>query len=182
MAYRLQFAPGPEQAVHAGHYFNTLANDLVDGTLTGMHPNHYRIGPGVPPSCVLRLWSYGRPVDEIVLNILALAAVLQRDTATLLRAKDRETMVVDFFERWLGSHWAEHTFFLEKLKARDAFTQNERLDLSLAVLDGRLAMLSTGTFMFVQHAPGLFGLAISGHGSYLVEELRAEPAPVMVRR
>lgn len=182
MPYQLRFASGTEQAVHAGLYFHTVANDLVDDTLAHVRPNHYRVGPGTPPRSVLRFWSHGQPASENVLNIAAVAAALQREASALLRAKHREANVLDFFQRWLGLVWPEPAFFLEKLKARDAFTQNERLDMSLAVLGGRLAMFSTGALMFVQQAPDLYGMAVAERGSYLVEVLRAEPAMNVARR
>lgn len=173
MAWKLEFAPGAGQALHAGHYFNAVANDLVDEVLTGMCPHHYRFEPADAPHLALRIWAYEQPSDATVADVLHLMQAARRDMLALLRRNAPMERIADFFKRWLGAQWATCTLFVEKLHAREAFSPGERLDLSLAVLGGQLHMLSTGTAMFIRHAPGTYGLALAGRGSYLLEEVQA---------
>jgi hypothetical protein len=181
MELHMTFSPGAEQSLHAGRYFNALANDMVDDVLTGMSPHHYRIEAGAPAPWAMRLWSWGQPSDETVLSLLPLVPALRADMRCMFSMKDREKAIPAIVARWLRARYGDLSFFIESLKPRHAFTPEERMDMSFAVLGGHLRMVSCGTIMFVEQAAGLFGLAVGYHGSYLFEQVGTTASPVVVR-
>jgi hypothetical protein len=181
MRLRISFIPGTDQALQAGRYFCGLANDVVDEVLTPMEPHQYRIETEVGPKTAVRIWSFTPPADDQVLSVMALMHALETDVRTMLTAEEPDALIPTMIGQWLEARSGDLNLFVEKLKPKQAFTERERVSMSVSILGGRLCMVSAHHFMFIEQAPGLFGMAIGSYGSYLFERLANED-PVSVRR
>src|SRR5207244_3842414 len=142
--------------------------------LPGMRPGQYRIENEGKPFSAVRVWCAEQPADEAVLSIMAFTHALASDIQDMVSAEEPDTIIPTMIGQWLEARTGEQSLFIECLKPKYAFTRRERISMSVGVFGGRLCLVSSPRFMFIEQAPGLFGLAVGSYGSYLFERLAEE--------
>ncbi|MCB0781089.1 MAG: hypothetical protein KDC03_16460 [Flavobacteriales bacterium] len=174
MALHISYKPGEDQSVQAALYFREAAGVIVGSVMEGMTEQDHMI-PG--PEGVflhLRIWSREK-LDEASLHalfdhLLAVRSGLQEvqehpgDPATLVEAASE----------WLEPHLEGRDLFVELAIAGPDGNGPETAEFSMGLVAGSAILISTDDALFTQLQDGLFGLALAGQGSYLVEVM-AEP-------
>lgn len=85
-------------------------------------------------------------------------------------------------EEWLTVNHDGNTFFLEQWDANTTTDVGSEPELSLCVMGGKVAMMSTNTLMFSQLNDDVHGLSIAVQGSYLLEQDPGKDDHRMLRR
>jgi hypothetical protein len=177
MALQIDLQKGAKQSHEASRYFNRLADELVKSFIRPMTPRQYNITNGGHESVYLRIWSVDPWLDEgNKEEALGWLGSIMTDVANIGRAPANMDQVHTMMERWLTPRPGTENFFIEQLN--EDFTSDDVPQLSIGVLGGHLSVLSAPSVMYMALEPDLYGLAVAGFGSYLVQELHGVPVPL----
>lgn len=179
MVLRTTFKHGAKQSYLASHYFTTVAEELVRTFIGDMEPRQYLVMPQLGESVPLRMWSKDDLMGEDRARRMEQLNALHSDVLKLSDEKVEPYEVGEMVARWLQAFDPEANFFLEHLHPGQSFHSQDAPLLSLAVLGGHVTMLSAAKVMYVRMDNELFGLAVAGSGSYLLEP---DPAHVAAQQ
>lgn len=169
MSLSIDFRPGRRQSFTAASYFRSVAGTSVGALIEDLPERRYLVGVDGPDHIALRIWSRSPVMEEAPEELLERLRNLFRDLVRLSRASDDVALVQDLVKDWTGPQDGLKTYFLEHTEENEPARTEEPPDLSLGVVGGRITLLSTTNVMFVQLQPDMFGLAVAGVGSYLIE-------------
>ncbi len=179
MALHLTFKVGKRQSFQAVRYFSQVASDMVAEFSPGMRTQRFVIqGEREMP---LRIWSIAGLMEEHVLALLPWIRQVGKDIRRLENITTSMDQVQEIVEDWAAARQGATSLFIEQLNPAHAFTSDENLDLTLGILGGETVLISAPRTMYVKQEFGLYGLAVAGQGSYLVEEHGREKIPVQRR-
>lgn len=171
---------GDRQAKAADAYFIHVIEDLLEGEARGLLPSHYMIAEDRDRAIPIRLWEDPvRPHVSMEDHFHLLSRV--DEAVRGARGGDGTVPTMERVIAAIPHHLdstgpAAHTFVLERLASSDAFTPEEHAELSIGVVDELLVFIRSAAFTLVQLGPGLYGCAVRGKGSYLIEVSEAETA------
>lgn len=168
---------GDHQFKAAQAYFTTVIRDLLDetGPLT---PTHYMITEHAGRSTPVRVWedpTRAHVSMEDHMHLLARVEEAVQGACVSDGSLPAMARAIASIPHHLSSS-ALHTFVLERVEPADAFTAREHADLIIGVVDELLVFIRSADLTLVQLDDGLYGCAVRGHGSYLIEVSDAETA------
>lgn len=171
---------GDQQAKAADAYFTTVVEDLLAEEADGLVPSHYMITEDRYAVIPLRLWEDPvRPQVSMEDHLRLLARVDEAVRAAAAgdgRPSDMEQAIAAIPHHLDSAGPTLHTFVLERLALGDAFTPDEHAELSIGVVDELLVFIRSASFTLVQLGADLYGCAVRGKGSYLIEVSGMEEA------
>lgn len=171
---------GDQQAKAADAYFTRVIEDLLEDEGGGLVPSHYMIAEDRRRAVPIRLWEDPvRPHVSMEDHFHLLSRVDEAVRGARGgdgRAPTMERVIAAIPHHLDSAGPAAHTFVLERLALNDAFTPDEHAELSIGVVDELLVFIRSASFTLVQLGPGLYGCAVRGKGSYLIEVSEAETA------
>lgn len=182
MALRTTFKHGAKQSYLASHYFTTVAEELVRTFIGDMEPRQYLVMPSLGEPIPLRMWSKDDLMGEDRARRMEQLNALHADVLKVSGEKVEPYEVGEMVQRWLLAFDPDTNFFLEHLHPGQSFHSEDAPLLSLVVLGGHVAMLSAAKVMYVRMDNELFGLAVAGSGSYLLEPDAAHGPIQQLRR
>lgn len=175
MALHINYKPGEDQSVQAAQYFREAAGALVGAVMEGMEEQDHMI-PG--PEGVflhLRIWSLER-LDEAALHTLFDHLLTVRSGLQEVQEHPGEPgALAEAASEWLAPHVEGRDLFVELTIAGPDGQGPETAEFSMGLLGGSAILISTDTALFTRLQEGLYGLALAGEGSYLVEEVAEAP-------
>jgi len=172
MALNVSFKPGMKQSLLAARYFNTTAEEAMDGLIASATPRQYLISVQDGTSLRVRIWSEIGLEEEQMGELLDWLRGVQGDIRTIQSGSTNAHDHASVVEKWVAERHGIADLFLEQLDPTTSSKADMEPDLSLGVLGGRTVMISTNTLMFSRLQEGVFGLSIAQRGSYLIEQLR----------
>ena len=175
MAIHIHFQPGEDQSVQAAQYFREVASTTVSPAMEGMVEQDHLI-PG--PEGVflhLRIWSQEnldeQALHELFDHLLAVRSGLQQ----VQEHPGEPDPLAEAAGHWLSPSLGERDLFVELTIAGPDGKDQDTAEFSMGLIQGRAVLISTDTALFARLQDGLFGLALAGEGSYLVEDLEERP-------
>lgn len=171
-----RFRPGHQQSLDATTYFQELAGELLHTYLPEMSPTQFLVDTEGVSSLPLRLWSaHAEPYAQVAERLDWIRS--QLDYASRFRSGSVARADVERFgEGLFNEQSGTATFFIEVLDTAHPFTMDEANELSIAIVGGHVVMLSAMNVMYMEVEPGVFGLSIANHGSYLWSPVALPPA------
>jgi hypothetical protein len=168
---RIHHQPGSAQFHQAMAYFRSLIGDTLDSRGPSLECGQYMLTIDEKSDVPVRVW---HPRDAATMGLLAEGFILARDIATAVRriVRDRErpgSLSADLDELPHHSGGQRPTFFFELLEPRHAFSPKERSRLFFGVIEGELGFVDSRRLRLVRLQQGLYGMAVRGSGSYLIE-------------
>lgn len=176
MALHINFKPGEDQSVQAALYFREAAGALVSVVMDDLAEQQHRI-PG--PEGVflhLRIWTREK-LGEQALH--ALFEHLLQVRSGLLHVQEHPgdpAVLQEAASEWLAPHLEGRDIFVELTIAGPDGEGPDTAEFSMGLLGGAAVLISTDTALFARLQHGLFGLALAGQGSYLLEVAADAPA------
>ncbi|HRH70803.1 MAG TPA: hypothetical protein PLB89_14975 [Flavobacteriales bacterium] len=169
MAVRITFKPGMKQSQQAARYFHDTVGGLVEALLEGCEEHHFRITADHGAALQIRIWSATAPDQEVLHGLMDLLLGLRADLRTLQEDPGGQDRVAKLATDWLSVHLGGADLYAELAVEHPGPVPEERPEFALGLVHGRCAMISTDTVLFTWLDDSIFGLAVAGHGSYLVE-------------
>lgn len=163
--------PGTVQFQQAMSYFRSLIADTLNSKGPSLECGQYLLTVDGVDDVPVRVW---HPHNAVTMGLLAEGFILARDIATAVRriVRDRERpgpLSADIGDLPQHSSTQGPTFFFELLDTQDAFSEKERSRLFYGVVEGELRFVDTRRVRLVRLQQGLYGMAVRGGGSYLIE-------------
>ncbi len=169
MAIQIYFKPGAKQARVAADYYQEVIRTFVADHVDHLKPEHFLVVQEGEKDTALRIWSAfgieGSEVADHTKLLQSTSACFRR----LRRGHGSITEVTEVFqmlrEELLKD--ARQIVLLERLVLR-----TERVTQVAGLRGDELVFVNGPGYVFTSLGDGLYGLALEGRGSYLIE--RAE--------
>ena len=171
MALNISFKSGKAQSEQAARYYQEAAGLLLDSLMPELDEFTYHMDRPLGSTIRLRVWC-GQELRDDQLHGLFDRIISVNDAVQLLEdGTPGPHLVPDTLMEWLRVSPPEQDLFCE-LTVIDPFgIPEERPRLSLGIQHGRTILVSSDRLLFSWLDQDLFGMALAGHGSYLVEVL-----------
>ena len=171
MPLRVDHVEGQGQYLAASSYFCTSIREIVrNSTATLGCTNYFIIGDGGQHMPV-RLWgdpaarSHGVVHTPIAQRVMSTVEAVHGCDGSPEKIKEAIARIPHHIDN--GGH---RTFFIELLdEEQGPFTDHERTRLVVGIVDDMLEFVSTDHLQFVHLDDGMYGMAVSGKGSYLIK-------------
>lgn len=170
MELRITFEPGAMQSLQAASYFNGVIAHTVEPWLERWGARTYAMDTGEGAALRWRIWSEDDWSGEELSTLFVWLLILREDIERLQERMLEPEAVAGMVSNWLAMRHDGRGFFLEESVLDVEGHAQAEPRLTLGVLEGRTVMISTDELMFTGLSDGLFGLAVAGRGSYLVED------------
>ncbi len=160
----------------AAAYFRGIVNGLVTEMLDGLAPQRFHITGIQASELHLRSWSSVVIDQERLHELLELLMDLRSEVRELQEGRVARQDVVALAAGWLSEHLNGADIYVEVSVRNTEIHQEEQPEFTMAMIRGRCAMMSTDQCMFTWLDRDMFGLALAGQGSYLLEVVPDEKA------
>lgn len=178
---RISYKPGVQQSQLAASYFQGSIEGLLESMIDGLGVHDHKIQTGEGPCLNLRVWS-AQPLQEDELNeLFEWLLTLRADIHGLHEAPDDVDGLAEKVVDWLQVRLGGANLFVELSVVQIDGEENDSLEFVLGMVRGRSVVVSMDTLLFTWLEQDIFGLALAGHGSYLVE-VEAEEERRTLRR
>lgn len=169
MAFRISFKRGSRQSLQAARYFHGVIDGLIHEIVDGMDVQDHYITSMKGPSLHLRIWSLVPLQREGLHELMDLLMTLRGQIHDLLAGPAGRQRVAKFASEWLADRMGGADLYVEVTIVNNDSRMDERSEFTLAMVHGRCAVMSTDQCLFTWLDQDIFGLALAGHGSYLLE-------------
>jgi len=181
MSLRISYKPGVQQSQLAANYFQGSIEGLLENMIDGLGVHDHRIQADDGPCLNLRVWS-AKPLLEHELNeLFEWMLSLRADIHSLHEAPDDVNGLAAKVVDWLQVRLGGADLFVELSIVPKDTEQDDSLEFVLGMVRGRSVVVSMDTLLFTWLDRDIFGLALAGHGSYLLE-VEAEEERRTLRR
>lgn len=174
MELRVNFEPGAMQSLQAASYFDEVVASVVEPCVTTWPGRSYIMDLGPRQALQWSIWSDEEWSEKELSELFVWVLILREDLERLQTDGMDESSVASMVSNWLAVRHARRSFFLEGTVIEDGELRMDGPEMSLGVSDGRTEMLSTVGVLYTRLFDGLFGLALAGQGSYLLEDQRGQ--------
>lgn len=171
MSLRVTFKPGLRQSMQAATYFTGAASNLVEGWIDHLQQRLYLMDDGVGGVLHLRVWTSTEPAEEELHHLLVWLMVVNEDVEQLATRRPARPQVERMVANWLARRHGGGSFLVERSVLPAGGASGEQTDFSLGVVAGRTVLVSNDSLMFTRLSEDVYGLAMVGQGSYLVEDI-----------
>lgn len=165
----ISYKPGVRQSQLAANYFQEAIEGVLESMIDGLGVHDHRIQADQGPCLNLRVWS-AQPLLEHELNeLFEWMLSLRADIHSLHEAPDDVDGVAAKVVDWLQVRLGGADLFVELSIVPGEETEDDGLEFVLGMVRGRSVVVSTDTLLFTWLDQDIFGLALAGNGSYLLE-------------
>lgn len=183
MELRVSFEPGAAQSSQAASYFNGVIASAVEPWLEHWVGRTYGMEVGEAPRLRWRIWSDEEWSPEELSTLFVWLLIIREDIDRLQRGSMEEEAIGRMVANWIAVRHDSRSFFLEEtVLGPDVPVDQQEPDLVLGVLGGRTIMASTDELLFTRLGDGLHGIALAGHGSYLLEDVEGNMSARQFRK
>ena len=169
MELQISFKSGDRQAQQAARYFNEAVGFLVDTMVEELEQQEFLISGNKDTTLRLRIWSRKSLTEDELHAILDRILIVRNDLVTLQEGPADPQRLAPLATDWLSGHFDGEDLFVELAIADPGSSEDPRPEFSMGLLRGRSVLISTDTVLFTWLQENVFGLTVSGHGSYLLE-------------
>ncbi|MEZ4755441.1 MAG: hypothetical protein R2817_01295 [Flavobacteriales bacterium] len=169
MALNISFRSGKAQSEQAASYYQEAAGQVLDCLMPELEEFSYHMDRPLGSTIRLRVWCRQELREDQLHGLFDRIIGVNEAVQSLESGPVDHDMVPDTLAEWLRVNPPEQDLFCE-LTVIDPFgLPEERPRLSLGIQQGRTILVSSDRLLFSWLDQDLFGLALAGHGSYLVE-------------
>ncbi len=176
MPLRITYKPGVRQSHVAAAYFQDCIEGLVESVIDGLEVQDHPILGDADTSLNLRVWSSAPLLEHELNELFEWLLYLRADLHGVQEAPDDTDGLAAKVVDWLQVRLGGADLFVElSIVANTGGDQQEvQLEFVLGVVRGRSVVISTDSLLFTWLDQDIFGLALAGHGSYLMEVVAEE--------
>lgn len=174
MPLRISFKRGIKQSQQAARYFRGIVGGIVDEMLVGKTMHDHFIPALKGPSLHLRIWSVEALREPELHDLLDLLMILRTEINELHEDHTDRDRVAQLAMDCLRERLGGADLYVEVAVQHPDTRIEDPPELTLAIVHGRCAMISTDGCLFSWLQDDVFGLTLAGHGSYLLEVVPGE--------
>lgn len=178
MELRANFEPGAMQSLQAASYFDEVVANTVEPCVSTWPGRSYTMEVGPGEALQWSIWSDDEWTETELGELFVWVLILRDDMERLQSDLLDERSVAGMVGNWLALRHAGRSFYMEGSLIEDGILRMDGPEMSLGVTKGRTEMLSTHGVLFTRLFDGLFGMALAGRGSYLLENRMDRLSPL----
>ena len=166
MAIQIYFKPGAKQARVAADYYQDVIRGFVADHVDHLKPEHFLVVQEGQKDTALRIWS---PFGTEGHTVADHTKLLQTTASCFKRLRRGHGSITEVTEVWQNLREeilkdGRQVVLLEKLVLR-----SERVTQVAGLSGDDLVFVNGPGYVFTALGEGLYGLALEGRGSYLIE-------------
>ncbi len=170
MELRANFEPGAMQSLQAASYFDEVVASAVEPCVSTWPGRSYTMDLIPGEALQWSIWSAEEWSETELSELFVWVLILREDMERLQSDLLPEHTVAGMVGNWLALRHAGRSFYMEGSVVEDGVLRMDGPEMSLGVWKGRTEMLSTNGVLYTHLYDELFGLALAGRGSYLLED------------
>jgi hypothetical protein len=174
MALNITFRSGKAQSEQAALYYQEAAAQVLESLMPELEEFSYHMDRPLGSTIHLRVWCKAELREDELHALFDRIISVNEAVQVLEDGTLGPNMVHDTLMEWLHAMPPEQNMFCELTVVDPHGMPEERPRLSLGILQGRTILVSSDRLLYTWLDQDLFGLAISGHGSYLAEVLTGQ--------
>lgn len=178
---RISYKPGVQQSQLAAKYFQGSIEGLLENMIDGLGVHDHRIQAEDGPYLNLRVWSAEALPEHELNELFEWLLTLRADIHSLHEAPGDVDGLAAKVVDWLQVRLDGADLFVELSVAPGDHTEDDSLEFVLGMVRGRSVVVSMDTLLFTWLDKDIFGLALAGQGSYLMEVLAEEETRTLRR-
>jgi hypothetical protein len=163
----ISFSSGLEQSLLAVRYFKSLGSDFVCREVVKLEPTNLLVNFGENQGGEIPIRLYSQPQADRVQAAQLLKLMKSRTSKITIDSKPEEVM--DLLMDLLRDSQEIDTGFMGEVYNPKMGWRDQGREFSTFVSHGVVHFASSNDLMIVQVEPDLYGVAVAGNGSYLID-------------